>query len=262
MLGFLLYASLVLLLIYLQTLLGYPAYQAGLVLSPRGIGSLATTPLVGYLTSKIDPRKLLLFGLSWGLSPCFQLAGLNLDAGYRDMLWPRVLQGIALSFLFIPLMASTMARISKEKMGNATSILNLMRNIGGSVGIAIMAMFLVRRMQLHQSRLAEKVTPGSLKARRMLQETQAWFHASGADSTTASRKALAVLYGMVQRYASMLSFVEAFWIMGALFLLIMPLILLLRNPRAEATPVRDQQSSRIPEISAVLQEEDLLLIHK
>jgi MFS transporter, DHA2 family, multidrug resistance protein len=263
MLGFSLYASLVLLPIYLQTLLGYPAYQAGLALSPRGLGSLLTTPLVGYLTSKVDPRKLLVFGLLLGSFTMFQLSGLNLDAGYNDILWPQILQGVALSFLFIPLMAASMAGISKEKMGNATSIFNLMRNIGGSFGIAIMTTFLVRRTQMHQSHLAEKVTPGSLEAQRIVQQMQAWFYASGADSQAAHRKALGALYGMVQRHASMLSFVESFWIMGVIFLAIIPFLWLLRNPRSIAltAPVATAAEAR-QAADAGEEKEDLLVLHK
>ncbi|HEX6803919.1 MAG TPA: DHA2 family efflux MFS transporter permease subunit [Terriglobales bacterium] len=263
MLGFSLYASLVLLPIYLQTLLGYPAYQAGLALSPRGLGSLLTTPLVGYLTSRVDPRKLLVFGLLLGSFTMFQLSGLNLNAGYNDILWPQILQGVALSFLFIPLMAASMAGISKEKMGNATSIFNLMRNIGGSFGIAIMTTFLVRRTQMHQSHLAEKVTPGSLEAQRIVQQMQAWFYASGADSQAAHRKALGALYGMVQRHASMLSFVESFWIMGVIFLAIIPFLWLLRNPRSIAltgpvtTPAEARQAADTYE-----EKEDLMVFHK
>ena len=188
LLGFVLYASLVLLPIYLQTLLGYPAYNAGLALSPRGIGSLATTPLAGYLTGKTDPRRLLAFGLILGSLTMFDLSGLNLNAGYQDILWPQVFQGVALSFLFIPLMTLSMARIAKEKMGNATSLFNLMRNIGGSCGIAIMTTFLARRTQMHQNRLVANVTAGDPKTRDMLQGMQAWFQAHGADNYTASRQ--------------------------------------------------------------------------
>ncbi len=231
MLGFLLYASLVLLPIYLQTLLGYPAYNAGLALSPRGIGSLATTPLAGYLTSKTNPQKLLVFGLVLGSITMFDLSGLNLNAGYWDILWPQVFQGVALSFLFIPLMALSMAGIPKEKMGNATSIFNLMRNIGGSFGIAIMTTFLARRTQFHHSRLVENITATDLKTRQMLGGMQAWFHMHGVDRYLASRRALAALYGMVQQHAAMLSFVEAFWVMGVMFLVMLPFILLLRKPR-------------------------------
>ena len=237
MLGFVLYASLVLLPIYLQTLLGYPAFNAGLALSPRGLGSLATTPLAGYLTGKTDPRRLLFFGLIVGSLTMFDLSGLNLNAGYWNILWPQVFQGVALSFLFIPLMALSMASISKEKMGNATSIFNLMRNIGGSFGIAIMTTFLARRGQFHQDRLVANITPGDLQTRKMLQGMQAWFHLGGADTYTASRKALAATYGLVQKHAAMLSFVEAFWIMGVMFLLMLPFIFLLKHPRPMSQPL-------------------------
>jgi DHA2 family multidrug resistance protein len=233
MLGYILYASLVLLPIYLQNLLGYPAYNSGLALSPRGIGALIFTPIAGQLTSKTDPRRLLAFGLVLGSLTMFQLSGLNLNAGYWDILWPQVLQGVAMSFLFIPLMAMTMAEIRPEKMGNATSIFNLMRNIGGSVGIAAMTTFLARRTQMHQSRLVEKITAGNQHMLEMLQGLQGFFRAYGADNYTANRKALGALYGLVQSHAAMLAFVEAFWVMGVVFLLMLPFILLLRYRRHE-----------------------------
>jgi MFS transporter, DHA2 family, multidrug resistance protein len=262
-LGFVLYASLVLLPIYLQTLLGYPAYTSGLALSPRGIGALTTTPLAGYLTGKIDPRRLMVFGLVLGSITMFQLSHLNLNAGFWDILWPQVVQGIALSFLFIPLMALSMSGIAKEKMGNATSIFNLMRNIGGSFGIAIMTTFLVRRTQLHQSRLAEHITSSDPATLRMLHSAQAWFVAKGFDQYTAYRKALGALYGMVQRQASMISFVEAFWIMGVVFLVMVPLLLFLRYkkpeptqpvPAAEAQAPAFAQPSREPAAEQVAQD--------
>ena len=159
MLGFVLYASLVLLPIFLQTLLGYPALQAGLALSPRGLGSLVMMPIAGQLTNRYDPRKLIGFGLVVGAWSMFSLSHLNLNAGYWDIFWPQVIQGGAMAFLFIPLMAVSMSGIAKEKMGNATSIYNLMRNIGGSFGIATMTTFLARRNQVHQDQLVSHVTP-------------------------------------------------------------------------------------------------------
>jgi DHA2 family multidrug resistance protein len=263
MLGFVLYASLVLLPIYVQTLLGYPAYQAGLALSPRGLGALLTTPLAGYLTSKTDARRLLIFGLILGSITMFNLSGLNLNAGYNDILWPQILQGIALSFLFIPLMASSMARIPKERMGNATSIFNLMRNIGGSFGIAIMTTFLVRRSQLHQSQLVERVTATSLETRHMVQGLQGWFQIHGADSYSAHRKAIGGLYRMVQQHASMISFVEAFWMMGIMFLAMVPFIFLLRNPRTlsiSPPPPAPESGTAIPMMAAEEDKEELLIV--
>ena len=261
LLGFILYSSLVLLPIYLQTLLGYPAYNAGLALSPRGVGSLATTPLAGYLTSKTDPRRLVAFGLVLGSLTMFNLSGLNLDAGYWDIFWPQILQGTALSFLFIPLMALSMAGIPKEKIGNATSIFNLMRNIGGSVGIAIMTTFLARRTQMHQNMLVGNITASSLKTGAMLHGMQGWFHTNGVDQYVASRRAWATLYGLVQRHAYMLSFVEAFWVMGVMFLAMLPFILLLRNPRTKPQLKGPLPPARqTTEIHEELQEEELLLV--
>lgn len=229
--GFVLYGSLVLLPIYLQTLLGYPALQSGLAMSPRGIGSLLTTPIVGVLTGKMDPRKILVFGLLLGGFTTYQLSSLNLNAGFWDILWPQLLQGVSLSCLFIPLAATAISHIPKQKMGNATAIFNLMRNIGGSFGIALMTTLIARRSQFHQSRLVEHITPGDLHVQQFLQQTQAWFMSRGSDAYTASRQALAALYGQVQKHAAMMSFVDAFWIMSVMFWLAIPLVFLLSNPR-------------------------------
>jgi len=234
-LGFVLYASLVLLPIYLQTLLGYTAYDSGLALSPRGIGSLATMPLSGYLTSKTDPRRLMVVGISLGGFTMWELSRLNLNAGYWDIFWPQVLQGMALALLFIPLMALSMSTIPKEKMGNATSIFNLMRNIGGSFGIALMTTFIARRSQFHQSTLIANVTPGDLRTQRMIVGLQSWFHTLGIDRYDAHRKALAAVYGLVQQHAAMLAFVEAFWVMSVMFFCLLPFLLLLRYQRAKAS---------------------------
>jgi len=247
MLGFVLYASLVLLPLYLQTLMGYPAYNSGLALSPRGIGALLFTPLAGHLTTKTDPRRILVVGLVLGSITMFQLSGLNLYAGFWDICWVQIVQGVALSCLFIPLMTLAMARIPPEKMGNATSIFNLMRNIGGSVGIAIMTTFLARRTQLHQNHLVANVRAGDVQTLRYLQGLRAHFLASGVDGVTASRRALGAIYGLVQQHASMLAFVEAFWVMGVVFLLMLPLLPLLQySKRPQSTAVPQLNRSEFP----------------
>jgi DHA2 family multidrug resistance protein len=258
LLGFVLYASLVLLPLYLQTLMGYPAYNSGLALSPRGIGALLFTPLAGHLTTKTDPRRLLFVGLVLGSITMFDLSGLNLQAGFWDICWAQILQGVALSFLFIPLMTLAMARIQPEKMGNATSIFNLMRNIGGSVGIAIMTTFLARRTQMHQNHLVANVTAGDLKTRMMLRGMQANFYAHGADAVTASRKSLAALYGLVQEHASMMAFVEAFWLMGVVFLLMIPFLPILQYTKRkppQPEPPRPEKLLRRTEIPEPPQQE-------
>ncbi len=232
MLGFVLYASLMLLPIYLQTLLNYPAYQSGLALSPRGIGALVMTPISGQLTNRMDPRKLLFAGIMTGGFTMFQLSHLNLNAGYWDIFWPQIIQGAAMAFLFVPLMTTSMSGISREKMGNATSIYNLMRNIGGSFGIATMTTFLARRQQVHQSQLISHVTPMDIRTQMMLHGLQSWFRLHAPLSAyDAAHKSWGTIYLMVQQQAAMLSFVEAFWIMGVIFWAMAPLLLLLRNAR-------------------------------
>ena len=176
MLGFVLYASLMLLPIYLQTLLNYLAFQSGLALSPRGIGALIMTPISGQLTNRLDPRKLLLIGILTGGFTMFQFSHLNLNAGYWDIFWPQIIQGAAMAFLFVPLMATSMSGIRREQMGNATSIYNLMRNIGGSFGIAMMTTFLARRQQVHQSQLISNITPMDIRTQTIFRGLQGWFH--------------------------------------------------------------------------------------
>jgi DHA2 family multidrug resistance protein len=229
--GFCLYASLVLLPQYLETLLNYPSLQAGLALSPRGLGSFALTFIVGAIASRVDVRKLLVAGFLVGAGTMFRLSGLNLNAGYWDIFWPQVMQGGAMACMFIPLAAAAMSHIPREKMGNATSIFNLMRNIGGSVGIAMMTTLLARRQQFHQSRLIEHIRIGQPHVSALLHQFTQFFILKGSDPVTASRQAYAAMFGQLQQHAAMLSFVEAFKVMGLVFLVMIPLVALLKDPK-------------------------------
>jgi DHA2 family multidrug resistance protein len=238
--GFCLYASLVLLPQYLETLLNYPSMQAGLALSPRGLGSFALTFIIGAIAARVDVRKLLVAGFAVGATTMFMLAGLNLNAGYWDIFWPQVLQGGAMACMFIPLSAAAMSHVSREKMGNATSIFNLMRNIGGSVGIAVMTTLLARRQQFHQNRLVEHIRPGQPYLSNLLHQFTGFFILKGSDPVTASHRAMGAVYGMVRQQAAMLSFVEAFKVMGIVFLVMIPMVSLLKDPKhnhgAKAAP--------------------------
>ncbi|PYV13870.1 MAG: EmrB/QacA family drug resistance transporter [Acidobacteria bacterium] len=234
-LGFVLYGSLVILPILLQTLLGYPALQAGIAMAPRGVGSFIAMPLVGIIMSKFDPRKLLGFGILVAALTLFQLSWLNLSAGYWDIFWPQIVQGVSLGFLFVPLTTTTMDPIPKEEMGNATSIFNLMRNIGGSMGIAGATTLIDRRMQAYTNILGADVNPYRPEVLERLRQMQGAFQAGGADAYTSGQKALAATFGGLERQASMLSFNEAFRTLGFLFVLIVPLVLLLRRPRTSAS---------------------------
>jgi DHA2 family multidrug resistance protein len=233
-LGFVLYGSLVLLPIMLQTLLGYPSLQAGIAMAPRGLGSFIGMPMVGMMIGKIDPRKMVAFGLVAGAFTLFWLARLNLQAGYWDIFWPQFFQGLGLSALFVPLTTISMDPIPRERMGNATSLFNLMRNLGGSIGIATTGTLLARKQQEYVNVMGAHVTPFSETARNALEAARQGFLASGSDAVTATQRAYAAVFGTVQRHAAMVAFVDLFRLLGIIFLLLLPLVMLMRRPRSRA----------------------------
>src|SRR5213594_1000635 len=202
--GFVLYGSLVLLPIMLQTLLGYPPLQAGIAMAPRGIGSFFMMPITGMITGRFDARKLLTCGLLVGGSTLLWLSRLNLRAGYWDIFWPQLIQGAGMSLLFVPLTTVSMDRIPRERMDYATSLFNLMRNIGGSVGIAVTGTMLTRNNQSTTSLLGSNVTAYDPASQSMVAQMKGAFMAAGADATTATTRAYAALFGLVQRQAAMM----------------------------------------------------------
>jgi len=229
--GFVLYGSLVLLPVMLQTLLGYPPMQAGIAMAPRGIGSFFMMPIVGILTGRLDPRKLLATGLAVGGLTMWWLGHLNLQAGYWDVFWPQLIQGIAMALLFVPLTTVTMDSIKPERMGNATSLFNLMRNIGGSIGIAATGTMLARRSQAYTAVIGAHVTGYSSETQSMMAQMTAAFVAAGADVVTAAHRAQAAMFGMVQRQATMVAFVSIFQLLAIVFLGMVPLVLLMKRPK-------------------------------
>jgi DHA2 family multidrug resistance protein len=229
--GFVLYGSMVLLPIMLQTLLGYPPLQAGIAMAPRGIGSFIMMPITGLMTGKFDARKLLTSGLIVGGMTLIWLSRLNLQAGYWDIFWPQFLQGAGMSLLFVPLTTISMDAIPRERMGNATSLFNLMRNIGGSIGIATTGTMLARNNQSTTSLLGANVTAYDPASQTMFMQMKSAFMAAGADAVTATNRAYAAMFGLVQRQATMVSFVGIFQLLGVLFIALIPLILLMKRPQ-------------------------------
>jgi hypothetical protein len=144
---------------------------------------------------------------------------------------------IAFGLLFVPLTTITMDYIPREEMGNATSLFNLMRNIGGSTGIATVQTLLVRDRQVHINALGSHVDAYSPQARMMVENLRGAFIARGADSVTATRRAFAAAFGMVQKQAAMISFIDAFRLLAVIFVVILPLVLLLRRPSHQRGPV-------------------------
>lgn len=232
--GFCLYSSIMLIPLFLQTLMGYDATLAGMVLAPGGVATLITMPFVGVVISKYDGRKVVLAGLLIGALSMYIMHGFTLEASYWDFVWPRVVLGVGLAMIFVPLTTVTLATIAKEEMGNATGMFNLLRNIGGSVGIALAATMLARDTQFYQNMLIGNITPYNPLARQELATLQQGFVSRGIESTTAGTAALASVYRLVLRQAGMLAYNHIFWVVALAFLGVIPLLILLRRPKHDA----------------------------
>ena len=235
--GFVLYGSMVLLPIMLQTLLGYPPLQAGIALAPRGIGSFAMMPMTGLMTGRFDARKLLTVGLVIGSVTLLWMSRLTLQAGYWDIFWPQLIQGMGLSLLFVPLTTVAMDAIPRERMAYATSLFNLMRNLGGSIGIAVTGTLLARHQQAYTAVYGANLTASEPTTQQVVGQLRQWLWSLDGDPVAATSRAYAVVHGLVARQAAMVSFVGLFQSLGVLFLLILPLVLLMKRPRGGGGPM-------------------------
>jgi MFS transporter, DHA2 family, multidrug resistance protein len=227
LLGFVLYASTMLLPVFLQTLLGYTAMRSGLVLSPGGLVIAVSMPLVGFLLSKIEARWLVIFGLCVSAFGLFRMAHFDLGIDYRTAMMARVVQSAGLGFLFVPINTMAFATVPRQKMGSATGLINLARNIGGSSGIAIVTTILARRTQFHQARLVGRLTPFD----PAYQQAMAGITHSLAAQGTATAQGMApgIMYGMLQQQSAMLAFVDSFYVLGVIFLAVIPLMFFIKK---------------------------------
>ncbi|HEX7967710.1 MAG TPA: DHA2 family efflux MFS transporter permease subunit [Stellaceae bacterium] len=236
MLGFILLGSTVLLPLMVQTLFGYTATDAGMVLSPGGFAIMLLMPVVGNLVARVDPRWLIVCGLVVTSLALFHMTNFDLNIDYRAIAWARVFQSMGLAFLFIPINTVAFLGVPPERSGNASAIINMMRNIGGGFGIALATTLVARRAQYHQSVLVEHVTPFNGQYDATIQRMQQAFLSSSANAGDALQKAQALLYATVQKQAAMLSYIDSFWALGVLASVLVPLVLVMRRPRPDAAP--------------------------
>jgi MFS transporter, DHA2 family, multidrug resistance protein len=209
LLGMCIYITIAILPLYFQEILGYTAFTAGLVVGPRGIGSFIGSPVIGILGSKIDNRILLSCGFL-GFGICSLIFGtVNLSIGPFTLLIPILITGFALSFVFVPLATLTTATLSREEMGNATGLFNMLRNIGGSIGIAMATTAVIRRAALHQTEIGANVTPSTF----VLQQKSAMAAAYLAHrlGPAAGRPgSLGMIYGLLQQQSALEAYVDVF----------------------------------------------------
>ena len=226
-----LYGSTVLYPILLQTLMNYTAMLSGLALSPGGIATLICMPICGRLIGLVDPRKLIVFGFSVCAYGLFAMSGFNLQMAFHDAVWPRVVLGVGLAFTFVPLTTVTFATIPREAMGNATGIYNLMRNIGGSAGIAMVTTLLARRAQYHQSVLVAHLNPYDPRVYSSMQQAQHMLQAAGPSAPVVASPTPAMwFYGELQRQATMQAVVDNFWLMSVVMVVLIVGLVFLRRP--------------------------------
>jgi DHA2 family multidrug resistance protein len=230
-----LFGSIVLLPIYLQTLMGYTSFLAGLALGPGGIATMIAMPIAGRLVTKISPKAILAFGIATAAYSVHMMAQFNLQADFNTIFWPRVVLGVGMGFLFIPLTTMTMSSIKKEEMGNATGIFNLLRNVGGSFGVAFITTMLARRAQFHQVHLVEHLSPLDRTFQLAVPQISQTLKEKGFIPSLSDQGGLGVIYGEVLRQASMLSFNDVFYFLSTMMMFILPLVLLMKKGKADTS---------------------------
>jgi MFS transporter, DHA2 family, multidrug resistance protein len=221
-----LFGSLVLLPLFSQKMMGYSATLAGLALAPGGFATMLVMPIVARLILKMNAKYLLAGSIAGLAVSAFLMGRFSLSVDFQGIMWPRVIMGMAMGCLFVPLTGLTLRQLPNEEMGNATAIYNLLRNIGGSVGIAFVTTMLARGGQIHQVYLASHVTS--------FDRAYQWYQRGFApllQGRGSPSLAPGLLYSRLVREANMLSFNDAFLILSGLMVLVLPLVFLMKRLR-------------------------------
>ena len=231
--GITLYSLTALLPLFLQTLLGYTALESGYSMIPRGLGALIAMPLVGRLVPKVQGRYLVGFGfLSYGVG-AFALAHLSMNLTPWVLFWPLFLSGVSIAFMFVPLNTLALGSLKPEQMGNASGIFNLMRNVGGSVGISMVTTFVARFAQVHQNTLAAHLTPYNPVYQSEL-HTMASTFATHNTVAVAQQQAVGSMYHTLLSQANLLAYLDNFRWFGVLCVLCVAGALLLKKTKVHA----------------------------
>lgn len=213
--GAVLYGSVTVLPLFLQALLGFPSFDAGLAVAPRGIGAMCAMFIVGPLLARFDGRYFIMTGFTLlGISNLL-FARFTMDIGVHDIFFPNMLSGVAIGMIFVPLVTVANAYVPLEKLGNASGLFNLLRNLGGGVGIALCQTAISRGSQTHQDLLAHNLDPYSWLVQQAMHTTQ-----SG------------LIYRQMLQQSAHMAYMDAFRIMGWLCFAVVPIILLLKKPPA------------------------------
>ncbi len=234
MFGF--FSSMVLLALLTQKTLGYDAWTSGLVLAPGGLGNLLSLVIAGRLIYRMDQRLILALGCLLNAWAAWSMSVVTLGVDYWGLAWPRFVQGLGVGLIFVPLNAVALATIPREHMGNATALLNVVRNLGGGIGVAVVSTLLARRAQGHQATLVAHVNAFDPETTARLSAWTTHFAGQGADAFTAQRRAIVAVYREVTQQAQVLAFADDFWLLFLLFCAALALLPLLERVRMHAVP--------------------------
>lgn len=235
-LGALLYGTTAVLPLFMQNLLHYTALDAGIAMSPRGVGALLMTLLVGRLVGKVSSRILIGAGFLLLAYSCLLFGHIDLTIGMSSIIIPIMISGVAISLIFVPLTTSTMGTLTQQQIGNASGIFNLMRNVGGSVGIAMITTLVARTSQTNQAVLSSHMSKFNPIMQQRLAAVQAGLAQHGSN-WQAMKQAPAILYGTLQQQAALLSYVHNFRFFAITCALATPLVLLFKKVRKPAGPI-------------------------
>ena len=228
-----LYATTFLLPQFMQLLMGYSATAAGLAVSPAGLVTMVEVPMVGWMLSKgYDARKMIAVGITTIALGTWWLSQGNLEMGESSLIWPRVVQLLGLGMTTVPVSTIMFRFLPADQSSNAAGIYALVRNEGGSIGIALSSTFLERATQTHQTYLAARVSAANPLTRQAAQHLAAVHGslASGGSASDSAYAGLAMLYGQVQRQASLLAYMDQYRIFGYMLACLLPMVLLLKRP--------------------------------
>ncbi len=223
-----LYALITLQPLFLQTLMDYPAVDAGLTISPRGLGALAAMAVVGTLVTRLSSRLLVLFGFLMFSWASFLLSRINLEVASRSIVVPNLLNGFGTAFVFVPLTTLVVGALRQDQMGNATAIQNLLRNLGGSIGISYVSTMLERLAQVHQATMVGHLSPLDPEYQQRLALMQRAF-ASQFGPVDALPRAHASIYNTLLEQANLWAFIDLFARIAWLGLVCAGLALLFRE---------------------------------
>ena len=250
LIGFSFNSSVLLVALYTQKILGYDAWTAGLTLAPGGLGTMIALMISGRLVSRMDQRLMLAGGCVLQVFALLLMTRVTPTMDFWNLAWPRFLQGFSSGFLFPPLQALALATIATERLSNATAAYNVVRNVGGSMGVAIATTLLARRAQHHQSTLTSHVHVWNPAVTERLHEWTAYFLTQGADQFTAARRAMAMLYRETVVQAQILSYADDFWLMLVTYIAVLVLVPFMRRVRSDATRRRPEPVARDPGLPA------------